>query len=174
MKRIVWALLVAAWIFNVGSACAEDVRIGYVDVRKVMNESKSGQLARGEIEKIVKQRRESLAREDQELKNLQQSFEKDKLLMSESQRAAKQQEFDQKLKAFQQARTDAQREIEEKDREFTIKALPQIRDIIRDLAKEQKLTFVFEKNNAPVLYAPDGPDLTDKVIQRFNAKGGVK
>lgn len=172
MKRIAWAVLVAVGIFHLGLAYAEDVRIGYVDLRKVMNESKSGQKARAEIEKMVKERRERLTREDQELKDMQQTLEKNKLLMSESQRAAKQKEFEDKLRAFQQARADAQREIEQKDREFASKALPQIRDIIRDVAKEQKLTFVFEKNDTPVLYAPDGPDLTDKVIQRFNAKRG--
>ncbi|HLF22838.1 MAG TPA: OmpH family outer membrane protein, partial [Burkholderiales bacterium] len=108
----------------------------------------------------------------QRLKDLQQAFEKDKLLLTENQRATKQKEFEEKVRAFQQARADAQREIETKEREFTSKALPKIRDIIRDLAKEQKLTLVLDKNEAPVLYAPEGPDLTEKVMQRFDAAGG--
>ena len=172
MKRF---LLVAAAVLcfqAVSSANAEDIRIGYVDVRKVMTESQSGSKVRAEIEKTIKARRESLAQEEKKLKDLQQAFEKDKLLLTESQRATKQKEFQEKVRAFQQARADAQHEIEQKEREFTSKALPKIRDIIRDLAKEQKLTLVFEKNEAPVLYAIDGPDLTDKVMQRFDAATG--
>ena len=172
MKQIAWVVLAGVWLFSVGSAFAEDVRIGYVDVRKVMTESKAGQRAKSEIEKMVKERREKLGREEQQLKDMQQAYEKDKLLLTGSQREAKQQEFQEKVKSFQQARADAQHEIDQKEHEFTSKALGQIREIIRDLAKEQKLTLVFEKNEAPVLYAVDGPDLTQKVIERFNAKGG--
>jgi outer membrane protein len=171
MKRIVLASLVALCLLSVVSAYAQDVKIGYVDMRRVMIESKSGSKVRAEIEKTIKERRESLARDEQQLKNLQQAFEKDKLLLSESQRATKQNEFEEKVKAFQKARADAQREIEQKERDFTSKALPKVREIIRVIAKEQKLSLVFEKNEAPVLYAADGPDLTEKVIQRFDAGG---
>lgn len=172
MKRLTWAMVLGAWILSLGWAQADEVRIGYVDLRKVVTESKAGQRVKGEIEKTVKERRESLAHEEQQLKTLQQNYEKEKLLLSETQRQAKQKEFDEKLRAYQQSTAEAQREIERRETEFTRKALPQIRAIIRAVAKEQNLTLVFEKNEMPVLYAADGPDLTDKVIQRFDAKGG--
>lgn len=172
MKQFSWVVLVALCLFSTGWAYAEDVRIGYVDVRKVLTESKAGQRVKGEIDKLVKQHREKLDRGEQELKDMQKAYEKDKLLLSDSQKEKKQQEFQEKLKAFREARASAQREIDQKEREYTSQALPKIREIIRDLAKTQKLTLVFDKNDASVLYAADGPDLTDKVIQRFNAKGG--
>lgn len=174
MKRIAWVILVGLWLLNVGSAYAQDIRIGYVDVRKVLTESKAGLQLKTEIEKMVKQRKENLGRQEQELKDMQKAFEKDKLVLSDSQKASKQVEFEEKVKAFQQARADAQREIDQKEHEFTVKALPRIRDIIHALAKEQKLTFILEQNQSAILYAADGPDLTQKVIERFDAQGGKK
>lgn len=171
MRRIIWAVLLGIWMCT-GWAHAQDVRIGYVDLRKVMTESKAGLRTKSEIEKMIAQRRESLNRDEQQLKNLQQAYEKDKLLLSDAQRQVKQKEFDEKVKAFQQARAEAQREIEQQEREYARKVIPAIRDIIRAVAQEQKLALVFEKNEMPVLYAADGPDLTDKVIERFNAKSG--
>lgn len=173
MNRAIWVvILLGAWLLNVGVAQAEDVRIGYVDMRKVMTESKAGKRVKGDIEKTVQQRKESLGREEQQLKAMQQSFEKEKLILSDAQKQTKQKEFEEKLKAFKQSATQAQREIEQKETEFTKKAVPEIRALIRDLAKEEKLSLVFEKNELPVLYAAEGPDLTDKVIKRFDAKGG--
>lgn len=171
MKRIqlAIALIVAFLAFT---ASAEDIRIGYVDMRKVMNESKTGKRVKGEIEKAIKQRQDSLSAEEQQLKKLQDAYEKDKLLLSDAQKQAKQKEFDEKVKAYQQSTAQAQREIDQKQQEFTGKALPEIRDIIRDLAKQEKLTLVFEKHDMPLLYAIDGPDLTDKVMQRFDSKNG--
>lgn len=172
MKKTAWVLAIVVWSLHVGGVHADDVRIGYVDVRKVLTESKAGQKVKAEIEKLVKQHKGTLGSEEQKLKGMQQDFEKNKLLLSETQREAKQQEFQERVRAFQKARSEAQRDIDQREREYTGKALPQIRAIIRDVAKEMKLTLVFEKNESPVLYAADGPDLTDKIIERFNAKGG--
>jgi outer membrane protein len=172
MKQLTWTLVLGAWLAAAATAHAQDTRIGYVDVRKVMNDSKAGKRVRGELEKTVTQRQETLARDEQQLKGLQQAYEKDKLLLSEAQKQAKQKEFDEKLRAFQQSAAAAQREVEQKKTEFERKALAEIQAIVRDIAKEEKLTLVFEKNQMPVLYAADGPDLTDKVLRRFDAKGG--
>ncbi len=169
MKRAIWAVLLGLWMGG-GSVYAQEVRIGYVDLHKVMTESKAGQHTKSEIEKMIAQRRESLNREEQQLKNMQQAYDKEKLLLSDAQRQAKQKAFEEKVRAFQQARLEAQREIEQEEQEFARKVIPQIREIIRAVAQEQKLTLVFEKNEMPVLYAADGPDLTAKVIERFNAK----
>jgi len=173
MKRMVLVAVSVLALQVFGTAYAEDFKVGYVDMRKVMTESKAGAKVRDDIEKTIKARRESLAKDEQQLKALQQSLEKEKLLLSESQREGKQKDFEEKVRAFQQARATAQREVEQKEREFTSKAVPKIQEIIRVIAKEQKLSLVLEKNNAPVLYAADGPDLTDKVIQRFDATGGA-
>lgn len=161
------ATLLPAWPAAVESA---DVRIGYVDMRRVLTESKAGKQVKTEIEKTVKQRQEALARDEQQLKNLQQAYEKEKLILSEAQRQEKQKEFEQKLNAYRQASADAQREIQQKEQEYTKKTLPTVRAIIQDLAKEEKLTLVFEKHEMPVLYAADGPDLTERIIKRLDAK----
>lgn len=173
MKRWIAAtaallMLLPAW----GSAFAADVRIGYVDMRRVLTESKAGQRVKGEIEGLMKQRQQSLSKDEQQLKELQQAFEKDKLVLSDAQKQTKQKEFDEKLRAYQQAAAEANREIGQKEQDYTKKVVPEIRAIIGDIAKQEKLTLVFEKREMPVLYAADGPDLTEKVIKRFDAKGG--
>ncbi|BAU47174.1 molecular chaperone Skp [Sulfurifustis variabilis] len=171
MLAVVFAVtLLPAWP---GPALGADVRIGYVDMRRVLTESKAGKQVKAEIEKTVKKRQEKLAGEEQKLKEMQQSYEKDKLILSEAQRQEKQKEFEQRLNAYRQATAEAQREIQQQEQAYTKKALPEVRDIIRDLAKEEKLTLVFEKHEMPVLYAAEGPDLTDKIIKRLDAKPGT-
>lgn len=171
MKRWLLAVALAVAIPALPApAEAAEVRIGYVDMRRVLTESKAGKQVKTEIEKTVKQRQEALNRDEQELKKLQQAYEKDKLILSEAQRQQKQKEFEQKLNEYRQAAAEAQREIRQKEQDYAKKALPEVQDIIRDLAREEKLTLVFEKHEMPVLYAADGPDLTDKVIKRLDAR----
>lgn len=154
-----------------GVAYASDIKIGYVDLRRVLTESKAGQRVKADLEKSVASRKAALAKDEEKLKAMQDAFEKDKLLLSEAKKKEKQKQFQQKLQAYQKSAGEAQREISQKENEFTAKALPEVRVIVREIAKEDKLTLVFEKNQMPVLYAVDGPDLTDKVLQRYDAKG---
>ena len=149
-------------------ALAEVGNIGYVDMRKVLTENKAGQRVKADLEKEVKTRKDALAKEEVKLKALQDAYEKDKLLLSESQRQEKQKDFQQKLEVYQKSAAQAQRELSQKEAEYTKKAVPEIRAIIRELAKEEKLVLVFEKNDVPALYAADGPDLTEKVLARYN------
>jgi len=172
--RWIRALVAAAALGAAGPAHADEIRIGYVDLRQVMTQSQAGQRAKSEIERLIAERRATLRREEQAIKDMQQAYEKDKLLLSESQKQAKQREFEEKVRAFQQAQLEAQREVERQEREFARRTIPEVREIIREIAREQKLTLVFEKNEMPVLYAIDGPDITDKVIQRFNAKSKTR
>lgn len=165
MKRFSFILIS---LLALTAAQAEVIGIGYVDMRKVLTENKAGQKVKAELEKAVKTRKEALAKEEERLKSLQAAYEKDKLLLSETQRQDKQKDFQQKYEAYQKHAQQAQRELSQKEAEYTKKALPEIRAIIRDLAKEEKLALVFEKNEIPALYAVDGPDLTDKVLARYN------
>lgn len=166
MKHVVLAFIFAAGI--VSAYAAEAVTIGYVDMRKVLSESKGGQRVKAELEKTIRPRQEALTKEEERLKALQQAYERDKLLLSEAQRQEKQKEFQQKFEAFQKSAGELQREVSQKENEFTKKAVPEIQAIIRAIAQEEKLTLVFEKHQIPAMYAADGPDLTDKVLQRYN------
>jgi len=44
--------------------------------------------------------------------------------------------------------------------------------IISEIAKQEKLHLVFEKNRLPVLYAADGPNLTQQVLKKYDAQHG--
>ncbi|HEX9625702.1 MAG TPA: OmpH family outer membrane protein [Acidiferrobacterales bacterium] len=167
------ALLAGA--LSAGAAdAAEKLRIGYVDLRQVVVESKGGQQHKAEMEKAVKAKQEQISKEEEKLKALKEKFDKDQLAMSESQKQARQQELQEKFQALQKLANDAQGELRKKDMDYTNKSLGEVREIIGALAKEEDLALVFEKSELSVLYAEDGLDLTPKVLQKLDAKSARK
>jgi outer membrane protein len=146
-------------------------RFGYVDLRKVITESKTGKQGRAELEKLIKGRQEQLEKEAQKFRALQQDIEKNQLVMNEQQKKDKQKELQDKAQALQKLKAEADQEVAKKDAELTQKAYGELRAIVAELAKEQKLMMVFDKHAQP-LYAEPGPDLTDKVIQKYDARAG--
>ncbi len=170
---IALALVALGFSFYGAPSYAEgELKVGYVDFRKVMTESKAGKRNRTVVEKMVKQGQSKLTKKGKELDALRQAYEKKKLVLTEDQKKEKQQEFQKKLQAYQKMRADLEQKIRKREAEYGRKAAADIKGIISEIAKAKKISLVFNKNRLPVLYAVDGPDLTAEVMKRYNAKFG--
>jgi outer membrane protein len=158
-------------LLNHVAMAADQPAIGYVDVRKVLLESKLGKKNKAEFEKMIKEKESALGKEEEKLKAMQESFQKDQLMMTDEQKKSKQKTFQEKAEAYQKMMREAKQEVSKKDNEYTAKALAEIRAIVADLAKEMKLSLVLESSESGLLYAEPGMDLTPKVMEKYDARG---
>jgi outer membrane protein len=170
-QRMLWCMATGL-LLSTPVLAADNVKIGYVDVRAVVLESKAGQQHRAEMEKFVKDKQTALKKEEDKLKSLQQTLEKEMLTLTEAQKQDKQRGFQENVQAFQKRVQDDERELRQKDTEYTNKAVEEIRKIIADVAKDEKVGLVLGK--VEVLFAEDGMDLTPKVIQKYDNLSSTK
>jgi len=166
MKTRIIGCLVAGLLASAPVLAADGVKIGYVDVRTVVLDSKAGQQHKAEMDKFVKDKQAALKKEEEKLKAQQQTLEKEMLTLTGAQRQEKERGFQEKVQVFQKSVQDGERELRQKDTEYTNKALEVVRMVIADVAKEEKVGLVLGKNE--VLFAEDGMDLTPKVLQKYN------
>ena len=66
--------------------------------------------------------------------------------------------------------------LQKRERELTKPLIDELRAIIEGMGKEKGYQLILEKNEGAVLYAQSGSDLTEQVIEKFNAqhKGSKK
>jgi outer membrane protein len=100
MKKFLLLLPLIILLNHVAMA-ADQPAIGYVDVRKVLLESKLGKKNKAEFEKIIKEKESALGKEEEKLKAMQESFQKDQLMMTDEQKKSKQKAFQEKAEAYQ-------------------------------------------------------------------------
>ena len=174
MKRIAVVAAVAGLLSSMAAIAADKPAIGYVDVRVVLVESKAGKLHKASMDKFVQDKQTALKKEEEKLKSLQQTLEKEMLTLTDAQKQEKQRGFQEKVQTLQKSAQDAERELRQKDADYTNKALDEIRKIITDVAKEEKLSLVLGKTEMSVLYSEDGMDLTPKVTQKYDARPATK
>jgi len=172
-QHIVWSML-AALLLSAPVLAADSLKMGYVDMRAVLTESKSGKQHRAELESFIKDKQAALKKEEDKLNTLKQSLEKDQLTLSDKQKQEKQRDFQTKVQAFQKMAGEADQELRKKDADYTNKTVEDIRKIIADLAKSEKISIVLAKTDMTVLYADDGMDLTQKVIDKLDAQAAKK
>jgi outer membrane protein len=169
MKK--FALLTLLIMFFAGAvSAAEKPTVGYVNLHKVLLESKVGKRNKTDLDKLIKEKESTLAGEESKLQAMQQAFQKDQLLMTDPQKLEKQKAFQEKAEAYQKMVGEAKQAVSKKDNEFASKSVAEIKAVIADLAKEMKLHLVLDASEGNVLYAEEGMDLTQKVIEKYDAK----
>ena len=168
MKRFL-ALLIAGFVFAALPAAAQDVKIGYVDLQKALNLSSAGKSAKEKIGEKVKEYEGEVKKRQDELKKMKEELEKQAVLLSEEARGKKERDYQQKLKEFQRFTKDIQDELQQKDAEFTRRILEDLFQVIKEFGQKQGYTVILEKTESSILYAPDQIDLTEQVIEAYNA-----
>src|SRR5215471_15744154 len=170
-KTLASLLLTASLLPSPAVLWAEDIRIGYVDLQKALNESEAGKKAKETFKGEVDRLEQSLERRKQEVEKLKEELEKKGLLLKEEERDSLERDYRQKLRDFERMYKDSQQELEIKDREMTGRILEDLRQVIQGMGEQGNYTVILEGNNTVVLYGSKAIDLTDTVIRTYNAKG---
>jgi outer membrane protein len=170
MKRIL-AVMVGIMFMAAGLAFAqESTKVGYVDMKKVMNDCKAGKAALVKLEKNAKDKQAAIDKEKKKLETLQADFEKKAAAMSDKDRQDKQKDFQEKVQAFQKMVGQSQQEFNEMQADYTKKVFADMKEAISEIAKTDSFTIILEKTDTSVLYAKDGLDLTNKVMKKMDAQ----
>jgi outer membrane protein len=175
MKRLMLLLVVILTLAAVPVAMAADaMKIGYVDLQKALNMSAAGKAAKEKMKAKFKDYDASVQKKQDELKKLKEDLEKQAMLLSAEARAAKERDYQQKVKDYQRLTKDIQEELQQTDADYTRKILEEIFKVVQQIGKQEGYTLVFEKTESSILYASEGIDLTDRVIQAFDKQPAGK
>jgi outer membrane protein len=164
-SSLVLALL-ASLILPTHAFAADSV--GYVDMQRVIEQSKLGQRLQEQLREEFEPRGQALAQEEQEIRQRQQTLERDGPLMSADQVSKEEAEIETRIKAYQEKATALQQEImkvqQEKGREIIVPA----KDSITAIAKKKKVGMVIEPGMSGLLYVDETLDLTSDVIKHLD------
>ncbi|MGW8271842.1 MAG: OmpH family outer membrane protein [Thermodesulfovibrionales bacterium] len=170
MKKAFVVVVAFVLLTSAAAMAQEGLKIGYVNMRKALNECVAGKGAKDNLEKTIKDRQALLDEEKKKLEGLQEDFEKKAALLSDKAKQEKQKEFQEKVQAYQKMVADAQKELNEKEAAATKSIIEGLRSVIAEFAAKEGYTLVFEETEISVLYAKEGLDLTDRVIKLYDEK----
>jgi len=169
MKRLLLLLIVLLTVVAVPTAMAADaMKIGYVDLQKALNLSAAGKAAKEKMKAKFKDYDADVQKRQEELKKLKDDLEKQALLLSAEARAAKERDYQQKVKDYQRLTKDIQEELQQTDADYTRKILEEIFKVVQQIGKQDGYTMILEKTESSILYASDGIDMTDRLIQAYD------
>ena len=163
------ALLVLP-LFVAAGATAQQLKIGYVDLQRALNESDAGKAAKERFKVQVDRLQNDLKKKKDQLDSLKDQLEKKSSVMKEDEARNLQKDYEKKLRDFERDYKDSQGELQQKDNELTVELLKELQGVIEQFGKEGSYSIILEQSSSSVLYGSPELDLTEQVIARYNAR----
>jgi len=159
------------------SLLAADVKIGYVDSNQIMSNFEEVRQVQVNLEKEQRRLENDFNELIAQLDSLQQDYERQRLLMSETRRAEKENEIINLKKTaeeFQLKKFGPEGEIYKKQNELLKPVLKKIDDAIQKVGSDQGYDFILDAMSGALLYALDSHNLTEDVMDALiKATGSI-
>jgi outer membrane protein len=181
MKRFVLtvaAALVAAVAGAQGSPGAvtpggAPMKIGVINVERLVQESALGKEAFGRVKKLNDQKKDEGEKLQKELRDMEQKLADQGAALAEDKRDALQKSYQEKAIAFKRFQDDANRELEASQKKELSELERRVFPVINQVGKERGFTLIFNKFQSGLVYAEDTVDITDEVLKVFNTTVAV-
>jgi outer membrane protein len=166
MVHILLVLFVAVTGVAVGPASAAELKIGYVNAVKVIEEAPQGEAALKKLEAEFAPRDKQIIEIQNKLKRLEQDLEKNALVLKDAE--ARSREFEiVGLKRDLRRATQEFREDYNLRRNEELAALQKIvQKTIAEIAKQENFDLILES----AVYAGPKADITDKILKKLGKK----
>jgi outer membrane protein len=153
-------------------AHAQAQKFAVVDLQRALTEIEEGRKAKTQLKTLFDQRQKTLDKQQEDLRVLKEGIEKQRDVLSREVYAKKVEELQKALAELQTTYMEFQRELASKEADLTKPILERLQRIVKLIGQRDGYALVLERTEAGVVYIPSTYDLTDLVIQRYNAGEG--
>ena len=147
---------------------ADVAKIGIIDGQRVLETSEAGKAARALIKEKYSRMEEELKKRGAEFEELKKQFERNAMVMSQEKREQSQRDLQIKQMDLQQLGKKYSGELKEIEKKYTTRIQKDVLTLTAEMGKSGGYLLIIDKPG--VLYHPNSIDLTDQVIQKYNAK----
>lgn len=162
-------LIVGMLVFGYSLSHAQErIKIGYIDIQRVISESQAGKRARDRFQAQVKKAEGDIIKERQDIERLKADLDKKGPLLKDEERRNLESDLQKRSVNLQRNMADHQRELQAKNNEMMNDILKDLEKIVNEVGKAEKFTLILER--AQILYSDQGIDITNRVIEVFNSR----
>lgn len=174
IKKIYQAIVIASLLLFVAQgAIAADVKLGVMNVQKIIVGCKAGKAAKERFDVKMKDLQSSFNDEEGDLKQLQAEIKKKSSAWSEEKKAEKVREFQKSGRELQAKTEDARfemKQLQDKELEPILKALEKV---VEKFGKDQGYTMILDSKNG-VIFFDKTIDLSDTIVQLLDKAMAAK
>ncbi len=170
MRLVAWSTL--ALVGTLTAALAGDFKVGYINSQEIFAKYRGTEDAQRRFDQEKARLEQELERKKREIDDLRATIDRQSLLMSEETKRERLAELERKEREFQQSYFEYFGEdgrIVRLNAELTRPIIEKMTTILNRIGAEEKYTFIFDVAQGGIVYAEEGLDLTQRIIDELNA-----
>jgi outer membrane protein len=174
MNRRLFLLATILTVWLSGSVFAQAtnaVKIGVLNVFRVIAECAEGKQANDEFQRKFEAKKEELAKKQRELQDLQQQLQSQSRTLNDESRTALSKSIDAKTIDLKRAQEDGDKEFTGLRNQIFNRIGNKLAPIVQQYAKEYGYTFILDSSNqaTQVVYSDPAIEITDDIVKRLDA-----
>jgi len=147
-----------------------ETKLGYVDMQRAIKEVEEGKAAGAALKRDFDEKQKQLNQRSDEVKRLQEEFQKQQAIMTAEAKAAKGAEIERKMMETQEFYMKLQQDLSGKEREAMRPLADKMAGLVREIAEGNGLALMLDREASGLVYAQASLDFTNELIRRYNAK----
>ena len=163
MKKRISLFLMLLLVANVSYA---ELKIGFVNVAKVLEKAPQAEKAKKRLEKEFSPRDKQLVSQGKEIKKLEEKLSRDAAVMSESERRRLEKDIIAKKRDAKRSQQEFKEDFNMRRNEELTKLQRRIMEAIKALAKDEKFDLLLTDG---VIFASQQVDVTNQVQEKLSA-----
>ncbi len=167
------ALLAAFALLSATFAHAqpENVRIGYVDMKRLLDNAPQVVAGRQKLEREFAPRDTALNADELRLAALRSRYERDNALLGRDEAEALKREIDALDRSIRRNRDNLRSELKARSDQELDRSWREINNAVVEFARERNIDLIVP---SPVVYASPRIDITDQVLERLKRQHGAR
>lgn len=163
-KAIRFIILAAALMPAVGLAAPEALKLGFVNIAKVMEEAPQAEEARARLESEFAPRDQELVKAQESLKRLEDKLATDGAVMSDNARHRLERDILEQRREIRRSRDEFREDFNIRRNEELRKLQERVSEAISSLARDDGYDMIFTNS---VVYSSDRVEITDRILKRL-------
>ncbi len=159
------SIIISLFLCSFASA-ADMIKIGYVDIQKVLEQSDESKKVRSTLESLKSSKEKELEKMVNTAKKLDEELKKQQNILSDEAKKSKVEELEKMDRDIRRFVSDSEAELAKKQREMENSILNDLVNIIQKIGKEGDYTLILPAT--VILYSNKVIDITDTVLKKFN------
>lgn len=171
MRKSLFILLLIAGFLSIQQAYAQ-VRIGYTNPARVLNELPEVDSVDQQIQELIAEKDNQLATKAGELQEILSQYEENKASLSEQERQAREEELIELNRQFEAERENYLKEVRDRRNQLMRPIIEKMNQAMQEVAEEMNLDLVLNEGtsygDAIIFYAEsESLDITSKIIAKI-------
>ncbi len=162
------SLFMISTVSNYVSA-ADKVKLAFVDLRRALNETTEGKAAMAKLTKMKNKLQKGIESDEKKIMDMKATLEKQQKILTKEAMQKKVEEYYAAVNELQQSYMQFQKELSAKEADYTQGILIKMQKILAEIGKSEGYTMIYDMSSGAVVWGPSHLDLTDQLIQKYNA-----